>query len=351
MKNGQLTIGEFDAAVDAGLVSCSEHGSLALYSYTRQCANDRLWTSLTRAARGIVFDRTTGAVVARPFSKFFNLGEVPETQPDALPADEFTIEEKLDGSLGIIYHHFGWKITTKGAFGSEQSEYAQREFMCRYRFDEVPPNLTLCTEIIYPENRIVIDYGGLRGLVLLAIFETDTGQEMDRAYCEHIAEQCALPIVKRHHHKNLLELPFSDDSEGYVARFANGMRVKVKSPRYIQIHRLLQYCSPKRILEMIASGDYDEIRAQIPDDLADEFDDISASLRMTLRQLEAEARRVFDEIGPQDTRKDFALAVQAKASPEARPLVFALLDEKPLEPISTRVVKRQLAAAQQEGER
>jgi len=39
--------------------------------------------------------------------------------------------------------------------------------------------LTLCFEIILPEYRIVVDYGSREDLVLLAAFDTATGEEID----------------------------------------------------------------------------------------------------------------------------------------------------------------------------
>src|SRR5262245_46069866 len=134
---------ELDAAVAADLVSRRDRGDLSIYCYRPRCAFDKLWNDVTRHARGIVLDRRSGRVIARPFRKFFNLGEMPETQPDALPATPFRVEEKLDGSLGIVFHHDGrWDVCTKGAFESEQARYARAELLPRYRMSEVPEHWT-----------------------------------------------------------------------------------------------------------------------------------------------------------------------------------------------------------------
>ena len=63
------------------------------------------WDEYTRAARGIIFNKRTGECVARPFPKFFNLGEMPESQLNKIPKDpsNYEVYDKLDGSLGILY--------------------------------------------------------------------------------------------------------------------------------------------------------------------------------------------------------------------------------------------------------
>ena len=56
--------------------------------------------ALRREARGLLLDAKTGAVVARRFHKFFNVGELPESDADNLDlARPHVLLEKLDGSL------------------------------------------------------------------------------------------------------------------------------------------------------------------------------------------------------------------------------------------------------------
>jgi RNA ligase len=97
-------------------------GGLTLYVYTERCVYESAWNLATIAARGLIVDLTARKIVATPFPKFFNLGERDGTAPD-LP---FTVTEKLDGSLIIIFHHGGvWRTATKGAFESPQALWAR----------------------------------------------------------------------------------------------------------------------------------------------------------------------------------------------------------------------------------
>lgn len=115
----------------------------------------------------------SGNVVARPFQKFFNYEEL---QPSDIPTDlPFEIFEKMDGSLGILY----WIgdepfIATRGSFSSDQAIHASSLVNKRFRElgiskRDLIPNATYLFEIIYPENRIVVDYGSDDTLFLLAI--------------------------------------------------------------------------------------------------------------------------------------------------------------------------------------
>ena len=69
---------------------------------------------LVQECRGIVLDESDGwKVVSRAFDKFFNHGE-----GHAAPIDWSTarVQEKLDGSLAVMYHYAGeWHVATSGS--------------------------------------------------------------------------------------------------------------------------------------------------------------------------------------------------------------------------------------------
>lgn len=110
--------------VSSGLVSERKHPDLDLYiyNYTPYVQYNRLWDEVTLACRGLVLD-SAGTVYARPFGKFFNLEEHSQRGMPSIPDESFTVMEKMDGSLGIVF--FGpdkkYHITTRGSFTSEQA--------------------------------------------------------------------------------------------------------------------------------------------------------------------------------------------------------------------------------------
>src|SRR5260370_29373116 len=145
--------------VDEGYIVKHKHptADLYIYNYTSKTQFDGYWTPETKACRGLILDEQ-GLVVARPFEKFFTL----EQHPEPLPVEPFDVFEKLDGSLGILY----WIdaepfIATRGSFNGEHAERANRILHAKYSglFSGLDRRVTYLFEIIYPQNRIVVDYG------------------------------------------------------------------------------------------------------------------------------------------------------------------------------------------------
>ena len=112
-----LDLADLEKHIDAGYVKATRHPTapLTIYNYTNRAQFDRVWNDTTRTCRGlIVHDDDT--IVARPFRKFFNHGEV-----DEIPGGPVRVLDKLDGSMGVLYHDGdGWAIATRGSFTSEQ---------------------------------------------------------------------------------------------------------------------------------------------------------------------------------------------------------------------------------------
>lgn len=332
-------------------VSVMSDGDLSIFKYTQDCHIEGRWNDVNRQARGLIM-RTDGTIVARPFAKFFNLGEVSETKLDNLPWDESVeVYEKVDGSCGIGYRKDGlWKLATPGSLSSPQavvgteilnhrwtetdSNTGEPILFARYLLEYLPADCTPVFEIIYPANRIVVDYKGESFLSLLAIFELN-GAEWHPRRVDQIAEKCGFRRPRRYNLDLRGEIPFEDNSEGYVARFESGLRIKIKSPAYLRVHRLLNYLSPKGVIELIRGREYRATLDQLPPSIARDFDDIRAAVQLKFDQLNAEvAARLFalhSAVGEQATRKDKALWIQAHIKPELRGLVFARLDQKDIE--------------------
>jgi RNA ligase len=70
-----VDINALDELVRQGYLSAQRHpaADLLIYNYTAKAQYERYWTPETIACRGLIVT-PRGAVVARPFPKFFNLG-------------------------------------------------------------------------------------------------------------------------------------------------------------------------------------------------------------------------------------------------------------------------------------
>ncbi|MEF2524687.1 RNA ligase [Streptomyces sp. CS62] len=243
------------AAVESGLVSRKRHPELplSLYTYTRTAQYEQAWNDVTVRCRGLVADDATGAVVALPLPKFFNVGEHEAGRPyaPALPDEPFEVYEKVDGSLAVVFHYAGaWRVASKGSFTSEQARWAQRRLDGRDTTGLVP-GVTYLAEILYPQNRIVVDYGDRRDLVLLAAYGAD-GTEVPLAeaagHWEGVGSVVrlwpAMPLDELVALTGASRMPGGDaatgtDAEGFVLRFASGVRAKAKLSEYVRLHKVL----------------------------------------------------------------------------------------------------------------
>jgi RNA ligase len=99
----------------------NDSNTLFIYNYTKMTQFDKVWNNETKTCRGLIVDENNN-IIARPFPKFFNLGE--DVSIEDLPNESYKITEKMDGSLGIMYvdpSNNQFKIATRGSFNSDQS--------------------------------------------------------------------------------------------------------------------------------------------------------------------------------------------------------------------------------------
>lgn len=270
-----MDLGRLQAVVDEGLVTDRRHGGLRILNYTNKATYSEAWDEVTTLCRGLVVD-DRGEVVARPFPKFFG---VQEPHAPAIPAGcAMHVTEKLDGSLGIAYRHDGqtW-ITTRGRLDSPQGRQGTEIWRERYASVRFGPDITPLFEVIYPENRVLVDYGTTRDLVLLAVIDIATGADLP---LDAIDWPGPVAAVRRFGSVDEIIAGAEEDSddaltEGFVARFDTGgsgphLRVKVKSGRYVDLHRLKYGLNARRVWAVAAveamsahSGDHRAIASRL----------------------------------------------------------------------------------------
>lgn len=302
---------------------------LWIYNYTPRAQYERVWDEATMQCRGLILDKD-GNIHSRPFRKFFNYEELESSD---IPSEPFDVFEKLDGSLGILY----WIadrpfIATRGAFGSEQARIATQLLWSKYRhtFDSLKKDRTYLFEIIYPENRIVVDYADMRDIVLLAIIDNSSGLDLP-------IEDIGFPIVQRFDGINDLSSlrdKEEDNKEGFVVRFRSGLRLKMKYAEYVRLHRIVTQVSSKVIWEHLSEGrSLDELLQKVPDEFFQWVKKTQDSLLSQYSDVENEAKRVFKTF---DTRKESALYFQQQNNPS---VLFKMLDGQDYAHIIWKIIK------------
>lgn len=324
-----LDVVELDAEVQAGFIRAQALDNLTIYNYTDKTQFEKHWNPVTSQCRGIIINHRW-EVLARPFPKFFNVGE-QEAQID--PDGACVVYDKLDGSLGISYVVDGEaRIATRGSLSSEQAGHASAWLQLRHPEWMPPAGVTCLFEIIYPENRIVVDYGEFDGLVLLAGIEISTGNHVDIDQIDWPGSRVnRMPYFSL---QEALEAAPRKNVEGMVVHFTDtNTRVKIKQEDYVRLHRIVTGWNERTIWEHLAEGErLDELIAGLPDEFHRWATKIGRALVQQHAELIEEAetayRSLTEYILPADyTRKDFALEASKH---HLRPALFSILDGKDL---------------------
>ena len=272
---------EYQRLESINLVKINKHPHLpiSIINYTPR-ANFRKgkWSSELLIARGLVVDEY-GTIIGRPIPKFFNDYQV--TPPDG----EFEVTEKMDGSLIIISFYRGDVIfSTRGSFTSEQAVKAKEIYERKYSHIDIDVEYTYCFEVIYPENRIVVDYGGEEDLILLAKINTKTGEEVENG-CFRQVEKYDLTYSEM----KAMDLK---NKEGFVVRFLkDNFRMKVKFGSYIFLHKN-RTISREQILKQIKKGEFD-----VPDECLGDAEEIVSDLKKEYTNLENEILKQYENLG------------------------------------------------------
>lgn len=284
MKKYKPNFKRLDELTEQGYIRkvVSPCGKLMLYNYTDKCTYEKKWNEHTLNARGTVYEISTGKVVARAFPKFFNFGELATSKSrNLLKKKNFKVYEKMDGSLGIVYFYNGsWRVNTRGSFTSDQATKAT-EMLGKYFTSNMRSDRTYLVEIIYPENRIIVDYGLEEKLTLLAGFDNETGEDIPLEILDQESPFQVSPAYMFDTVQELIDMQstLGKMEEGFVAVFENGERVKFKSAEYLKVARLLSNLTPLNFWKAMKEGCVQqEILEEIPEEFEDEVKRIKNGL-------------------------------------------------------------------------
>lgn len=332
---GLFTWGDLATEHLEGYVRIQEHpddDELRIANYTEKAQYAKRWNAVTLNCRGLIF-RTSGEIVARPFPKFFNYAEHSEK----LDLDaEVEVVDKLDGSLGIMYMapDGEYAIATRGSFTSEQALEGTAILREQYlsHWEGICSVCTYLFEIIYPENRIVVDYGPTRDLLLLGRVDKIDGWITGPAL-EHCDPPCAkADVFPARTLREALAMPPRENAEGVVVRYVDsGLQVKIKQDDYVALHKVVTGLNERAVYDHMTENDlsYDGLLEQAPDEFHDWIKKIGEGLVYQLQLDTWGAYRDHESIvGSLETgwtRKDYAL--KAQQSPY-RAELFLLLDGK-----------------------
>jgi len=320
--------------IGQGYISKQKHPTedLYIYNYTNKCQFDKLWNEETISCRGLITDRQNN-ILYRPFKKFFNYSEIKE---DEIPSGEFEITEKWDGSLGILY----WinnvpYIATRGSFTSDQA-IKGTEILRKMDINNFHKDYTYLFEIIYSKNRVVVDYKNKEDLILLAIIDTKNGYELNISNYpySHIEKINGIQDFK-----TLINVS-QDNKEGFVIKWANGFRLKMKFDEYVRLHKLICGLSERRIWDALRSGDnIESFFEKVPDEFYTWGKKIIYKLSKLYDNIEQDSLSIVIDEGLRELpRKNVAIITMNKYRHYSA-IIFKILDGKDYKNIIWKMIK------------
>ncbi len=231
---------------------------LKMYSYTQLCHYERVWNDTTMKCRGLIVDNEDN-IISKPMKKFFNYEEY-EDKNEIPSYSNVEIFEKLDGTLGILYWYMDIPyIATKGSFDSEQAKHATNILHTKYRniWNELKRDCTYLFEIIYREDKHIISYNNIDDIFLIAILDNNNDYEYDISWYTIFNKPKKYLNIKDW--KNIRNEVDGTNKEGFVIKFPNDFRLKMKYDEYLELHMTKYSFSKNKIIQLMVDNNVDEI--------------------------------------------------------------------------------------------
>lgn len=350
---------EFEQAIADGRIMAGRHSvypELRILKYSQVTNFSKDWDEITSASRGLIVNTETGEILARPFSKFFNWNE--SNAPQELMRGPIEVTEKEDGSLGILYTAPGGEIeiSTAGGLQSDQAGHATQLYRERYHGKWNPDsNYTYLFEIIYPQNRIVLDYGDTDDLFLLGKVNKMTGTSIPLSKIDEWKWNRAAVIDNFDDLSQITASENRPNHEGYIIHYLDtDARVKYKHEEYVALHRVMTGLSSRRIHELLASGGIKDFQVNMPEEFQKYFDDTVVELQNQYDSVEKNVYTTYKKVReslPADVdKKTFAQTIIGSGQDRlTQGLLFKLFEREELDDRAKKTIWDSIKPAYERG--
>lgn len=276
---------------------------------------------IVRECRTLILELNSWKVVAKSFRRFYNLNEYKD---EIFDWANFSIEEKIDGSLITLFHYNdNWHISTSGSFAkgkinNESPTWEELFFsiLSRESFAHLCYDHTYIFELCSPYNKVVKLHKQTH-IVLLNIICRNSLKELSNNEKSNIAEKINCKIPTKYNFPNINDAVLwletqPSDFEGFVLVDNNANRIKAKNANYLSLHGIAgngYIYLTRRLLPLVLNKqeEKDEILSYFPE------------IKQKWDYLEGEICRVFkdaDEILAlyhDYDQKKFALAIKGES--------------------------------------
>lgn len=301
--------------------------------------------AILRECRGIMFDKQ-GNIISRPFHKFFNLNQLPETQAHVVDLTQpYDVLDKMDGSMirpvlinGVVRLCTKMGLTDEGKMAEEFFDSFSQEVQENYKrfietyIDGFTPIFEYCSR----ENQIVIDYPEPK-LVLTAMRHNITGEYVTYRTLKLLMKTFKVPLV------DVVQVEGTEDGaqaiadavkpfvgvEGIVIRFDDGQMIKIKADDYcIKHHAKDSLLLEKNLIKLYLEEKIDDILPLLDDTFRGRVDTYITAVEKGINEMTGFIRHEVDwlyEFYKFDRRQQ-ADHINQCMQPYCRPIMFGALD-------------------------
>jgi RNA ligase len=250
-------------------------------------------------------------------------------------------------------------MATRGSFTSEQAVMGLEIVKEKYFLDSWMREYAYLLEIIYPENRIVVNYGVEKvtfiSAVLNGTYKWNSTDDTEPHWSTSLMIFKSNGIHESDVVKTEQHFKFSDElykslkeknetnKEGFVLRFQPGnFRMKIKFEEYVRLHKIMTNLSTTAVWEVLSNGgNMDELLKDVPDEFYGKIKEYEDELKFMFNSLSndydihfRDIQNMMDKVG--GDRKNFANVAKQYKYPS---LLFGMLDGKDVSPIIWKIVK------------
>ena len=276
--------------------------------------------------RGIILDKQFN-IICRPFNRFFNFGEAPDTQKQ-LDMSKAIAFEKVDGSLIKIYHHKQWEIATRGTAFAESNvgdfnltfrqlvlkalDMSEEEFQIKAN-SVLNKDVSYCFEVTAMENRVVTFYEG-HTLHYLGARITSTGEYVSASELNAVKALGAKEIAKYQFSTPEQAVTSANSLGGLQEGFVVWQEIegefqpvcKIKAEAYLTVHAIRgEGLTQRRIAELVLTGEEDEYLTYFSEDRKHFIPYVDA-----FQKLKYSVESEWNKVKEIKDQKEFALAVK-----------------------------------------
>lgn len=324
---------------------------------------------IVNECRGIILEKNTWNIVCHPFHKFYNFGE---TYAYNIRLDESYVFEKVDGSIiKVYYNNNEWCIATNGTIDAKNALSADAipfdtlffDVISKEDFKKVTDKFdvknTYLFELIHPMTRIVVDYGNKKELVFLGMIGNKAEEKGDiidydilsiRKKMEKIFKNFPIRyprVFDLDNINDINELSNIADEENHEGNEFEGFvvvevfnkkvigRVKIKSPKYINLHHIATGESvTNNLIIVLVNNEIKEFEVyleKLPNSVASEYNSLKKKYFKLIKYLYVKGEK-YREKAKEITRKELALDIQTHIKRQYNGFIFKMVDNSDITP-------------------